>query len=194
MNHEKKFVDGVELYPYHTSSGDLEWVTLEVNVYHANDNLYLGLLHYDKEEGFINQYGSVTTNRIGMPYLFAAIDTEKNGPAIVPFLVENGFGEDTGKCVSSGHNEFPIFKFSEEKLREVCPEEFSFYEKARKGNALRDSQVWKVPSQLDESLGSASGRKPGLDEKIKKVGKEKQHTEKPTQESSRTHPKDSRDI
>lgn len=117
-------------FEYKTRHGDVEQVKITLDIYAHYDNLYLGMDYYDAELGGMVPYTDVTVNTIKMPYLYAAIDTNNNGEEIVSFLEENGFGENTGKVVSSGWCVYPIFQFNEEALQRIAPYEFREYQKA----------------------------------------------------------------
>lgn len=116
-------------FEYRTRHGDVEQVEVTLDIYAYYNNLYLGMNYYDSELGGWDRYTDITVNTIEMPYLYSAIDTNNNGEEIVSFLEENGFGEDTGKVVSSGWCVYPIFKFDEEALQRIAPRELREYQK-----------------------------------------------------------------
>jgi len=115
---------------YKSPWGSTEIVTPKINSYANNNNLYLGLDYFDNEFEEWLPYSDVTVNVGKLPYLESAIDTNNNGTAIVTFLEENGFGYLTGLSIESGFCTFPVFKFNEDKLREVDVENFALYAKA----------------------------------------------------------------
>ena len=118
-------------FKYLTGYGEIEDVRFEMNMYTENNNLYLGLEYYEKEDREWEPYGNITVNVGDLPYLYSALDTNNNNEkCLISFLTENGFGKLTGLKIPSGFCEFPVFQFSEEKLKEVCPMEFEVYQKA----------------------------------------------------------------
>ena len=114
-------------YEYESEYGGKYTVAPYLNTYVDYDNIYLGLYCYDDELKGWEPFCSVTVNIYDLPYLYGAIDTNNNGNKIVDFLEQNGFGIDTCLKAYSGYCEYPIFKFDEEKLREIDPEVFSAY-------------------------------------------------------------------
>lgn len=104
---------------YKCNDGEICKVRPFVASYNSNGNLCLGLEDID-EYGEMSAFGYVTVNTaITMPYLCAAIDTNNMGEGVINFLLENDFGEFTGRAVASGYCEFPIFQFNEDKLMEL---------------------------------------------------------------------------
>lgn len=101
-----------------------------INMYKDNDNLYLGLYCQDKGGEYWEPFCDVTVNTVSLAYLESAVDTNNNGAKIVDFLEANGFGQRTPYVVSSGFCTFPIFKFNEDRLKEIDPKVFTEYQKA----------------------------------------------------------------
>lgn len=154
----KEIKDQEGIFEYIDSYGGTNFVQFKMDMYRDNDNLYLGLDVYDPEVDAMLPYGDVTVNtHVNLPYLHSLIDTNNNGAAIIPFLVEKGFGELTGQSVVSGYCDFPIFKFSEEKLMEVCPKEFSEYRKAYGKAPSLDLKIAKGAMQKTEKGDSEKG-------------------------------------
>lgn len=122
---ELKKQEGV--FEYVDSYGDTNYVRFTMDMYNENDNLYLGLESYDPEFDCFMPYGGITVNVSPLPYLHSTVDTNNNSSAMISFLIKNGIGEPTGDYLPSGRCNFPVFKFSEEKLMELCPKEFSQY-------------------------------------------------------------------
>lgn len=122
---ELKKQEGV--FEYVDSYGGTNYVRFTMDMYNENNNLYLGLESYDPEFDFFEPYGGITVNVRTLPYLHSTVDTNNNSAALISFLIENGIGEPTGDYLRSGFCNFPVFKFSEEKLMELCPKEFSQY-------------------------------------------------------------------
>lgn len=115
----------------------------KISIYSNNNNIYMGFDYYDDEFEGKAPYCNVTVNIGKLPYLHAAIDTNNNGDNIIKFLEDNGFGEMTGKYVSSGFCDFPIIKFNEEILFKIDPfvmEEYSKYNKESLKDQINNSE------------------------------------------------------
>ncbi len=111
---------------YEGYSGDYKVIPY-INVYDENHNLFLGLEAFDPELGGLDYFTSITTNIVPLPYLHAAIDTNKNHENVLNFLNKNKLGKLTGRFVANGYCYYPVFVFNEEKLCEIDPEGFSNY-------------------------------------------------------------------
>ena len=141
-----------KLFDYTSFFGGKYEVEITVNSYVDNKNLYVGLNYYDEEMEGMFPFTAVTVNVDKLPYLQAAIDTNNNGHSIIEFLEENGLGKLTGEYQQSGFCTYPVFKFNEEKLQELCPEEFEEYKQLHgKGISLND----KI-SKATEKRGNVS--------------------------------------
>lgn len=79
------------------------------------------------------------------------MDIEYSGDQHMKFLEEQGIGQFTGKWMPSGFMSFPVFRFNEDKLREIDPEMFAKYAKAY-GREVEE----KKP--LDQQIQKASDR------------------------------------
>lgn len=112
---------------YKSRWGSTVTVVPTLNTYLQNNNLYVGLEFFEKEYGCWEPFTDVTVNVGKLPFLESAIDTNNNGDAIIHFLVQNGFGELTDKFIPSGFCVYPVFRFNEEKLREIDNETFEQY-------------------------------------------------------------------
>lgn len=112
---------------YKTFFGSTETVVPKLNTYAENSNLYVGLDFFDSEFKTWLPYTDVTVNVGKLPFLESAIDINNNGQAIIDFLVKNGFGELTDKVIFSGYCSFPVFRFHENKLREIDAATFEQY-------------------------------------------------------------------
>ena len=150
-------------FEYKTRYGDIERVEVTLDIYAHYDNLYLGMDYYDAELGGKVPYTDITVNAIKMPYLYSAIDTNNNGEEIMTFLEENGFGEDTGRVVSSGWCVYPIFHFNEETLQRMAPYEFREYQKAhgierKKERPLADLAQEAKGRSVEKNAGRAETR------------------------------------
>jgi len=151
-NQEVSIMTEEKGYTYVDSYGDANTVYPRLNYYVSDNNLYLGLVSYEPEIEAMDHYCDVTVNIDTLPYLHAAIDTNNNGQKMVDFLVENGFGEDTGMKISSGFCRYPIFCFNEEKLREIDPVTFAAYAKANGMDQPRlDDRINKAAETKSQS-------------------------------------------
>lgn len=109
-----------------TSFGTTENVTLSVNTYVDNNSLYVGMTTV--EDGFPEPYGDVTVNLLSsVPPYCAFVDTN-NMPELEDFLVKNGIAEFTGIEQRSGYCSYPLYLFSAEKMRGLCPDGMAAYE------------------------------------------------------------------
>lgn len=123
---------------YTDAYGDDNVVAPVLNMYRDNNNLYVGLEEYDPELEDWDSFCSVTVNTaFDLPFLESAINMEYGGQAKIDFLLKNGFGSLTGTKVRSGREEFPVFRFSAEKLKELNPTFFAEYCKIH-GHSLDD--------------------------------------------------------
>lgn len=135
-------------YELESQYGGSYTVCPKLNMYANNDNLYVGLDCQDPADGFWEPFCAVTVNICELPYLYAAIDTNDNGPKILDFLERNGFGQRTDLSIPSGMCNYPLFQFSAEKLREIDAKTFAEYAKAH--------GMEKV--SLDNQIESAAGK------------------------------------
>jgi len=139
------------MFDYRDSYGNNS-VALVLDMYRDNGNLFIGLEEYDKEYDYWDSYCDVTVNVGKLPFLESAINTEYNGPAKVDFLLQNGFGELTGKSIPSGFCTFPVFKFNADKLKELDPEFFEKYAKEH-GVSLDERDVVQDFKDLAKKYG-----------------------------------------
>lgn len=137
---------------YKSRWGSTETVVPKLNTYLENNNLYVGLDFFDPDFEAWLPFTDVTVNVGKLPFLESAIDTNNNGNGIIDFLVQNGFGELTDKFIPSGFCVFPVFRFNEEKLREIDNETFEQYvalvgprkdieSQISKANEIKESQA-----------------------------------------------------
>lgn len=125
-----------------TQFGTTENVTLTVNAYVDNNSLYVGMTTV--EDGFPEPYGDVTVNLLSsVPPYCAFVDTN-NMPELEDFLVKNGIAEFTGIEQRSGYCSYPLYLFSGEKMRVLCPDGMAAYEQA---NGLDKKQDRKEVSR-----------------------------------------------
>ena len=110
--------------------GNMYTVLPKLNCYADNGNLYVGLDFFNDEYSCWEPYADVTVNICDLPFLESALDINNNGSEITDFLVQNELGELTGAVLQSGFCQFPVFKFNEEKLKEIDPDFFKEYAKA----------------------------------------------------------------
>lgn len=132
---------------YTSPWGGTEQVMPKLAMYTENSNLYVGFDYYDKDCETWLPYTDVTVNVGKVSYLESAIDTNNNGQGIVAFLAKNGFGELTGESIPSGFCVFPVFRFNEEKLKEIDGFVFAQYEKAHG----RDKDRSSLDDKIDEA-------------------------------------------
>lgn len=155
MNQEKSF-------EYHWEDESIT-VFPTMDMYRNNNNLYLGLDYWDQELEIRDSWCDLTVNVGNLPYLHSAIDTDLSGEDKIRFLIENGFAEDTGKTLLSGFCTFPVFRFREDKLRELNPEVFAAYAKAHGREKEENSPL---DHQISEAAGkNRSGKAPSLKKK-----------------------------
>lgn len=128
-----------------------------LSIYSDNDNLYMGMVSYETEFGGLEHFASVTVNIVDLPYLHAAIDTNNNGPQILDFLKKNGFGELTGLQIPNGYCVYPVFKFNEDKLRQIAPAGFAEYAKTH-GKQLPTLETQMKDAQTKTQASSQQGR------------------------------------
>lgn len=125
-----------------TKFGTTENVTLTVNTYVDNSSLYVGMTTV--EDGFPEPYCDVTVNLLSsVPPYCAFVDTN-NMPELEDFLVKNGIAEFTGIEQRSGYCSYPLYLFSGEKMRGLCPDGMAAYEQA---NGLDKKQDRKEVSR-----------------------------------------------
>ena len=155
MNRSMKRMDYMDSY------GDIIEVSVQVDVYRENNNLFVGLTCYDEDLEAEDSYCHLTVNVTELPYLHSAIDTTYNGAGKLKFLQDNGFGEPTGWYVHSGYCSYPVFRFREQKLMELEPDTFRVYamlhnrraekketleEKISRARSMPESQMTKETS------------------------------------------------
>ena len=157
---------------YTTPWGTSERVLPKLNMYANNKNLYVGLDYLDTDCEQWLPYTDVTVNLLTLPYLESAIDTNNNGKGIIEWLQNNGFGEPTGEFIQSGFCHFPVFRFNEEKLKEIDSFDFAKYEKAHNMHI-------KKQRPLEETISAAKSRGPSHDSS---TGKSRDKSKKDEQE------------
>lgn len=138
-------------YPYKDSYGDEFTVYPKLDMYDDNDNLYIGLDSFDEDLGGIDDYCDLTVNIYKLPYLCSCVNIEYGGEQHAKFLEEQGIAQFTGKWIPSGFLSFPVFRFNEDKLREIDPKMFAEYAQAH-GREVEE----KKP--LDQQIRQAEAR------------------------------------
>lgn len=141
----------VKGYPYKDSYGDEFTVYPKLNMYADNSNLYVGLDSFDEDIGEVDAYCDLTVNIYKLPYLCSCVNIEYGGEQHAKFLEEQGIAQFTGKWVPSGFMSFPVFRFNEDKLREIDPKMFAEYAKAY-------GKEVEVKKPLDQQIQKASDR------------------------------------
>ena len=122
-----------------TQWGTTEQVSIEINTYLNNGNMYIGLT--TDGDGYPEPYGDVTVN-LGekVPDFCGYIDTN-NMPELEKFLVNNDIGEFTGFMQRSGFCVYPMYMFNVDKLRELCPDRMEAYEMSKGYGKKQEDKV-----------------------------------------------------
>lgn len=142
---------GKKGYPYKDSYGDEFTVYPKLDMYADNDNLYVGLDSFDQDLGGIDQYCDLTVNIYKLPYLCSCVNIEYGGDQHMKFLEEQGIAQFTGKWMPSGFMSFPVFRFNEDKLREIDPKMFAEY-------AMAHGKEVSAKEPLAQQIQSATQR------------------------------------
>ncbi len=136
---ETKWGESCTVYPY-------------IGKYSENNNLFMGLTYFDKETQNVASFADITINAGKLPYLHSALNPFIMEEGFIDFLVDNGFGELTGTQLQADFSTYPVFRFNEEKLREVSMADFSDYARANGQRVLP-----KAPP-LDKTIQKAEGK------------------------------------
>ena len=150
-----------EIFTYIDNYGDENKVALVLNMYKDNGNLFVGLEEYDEDLEDWDSYCNVTKNICELPYLESAINMDYGGQEKIKFLTDNGFGELTDKTVREGRDVYPVFRFYEDKLKEVDSDFFAKY--AKEHGREPDGLI-----ELDEQIRSASEKVQAGSESVSK--------------------------
>ena len=111
-----------------TQWGTTEKIQLEICNYMNNNGLYIGLSAVGGE--YPESYGDLTVNlESKAPDYCGYVDTSSM-PELEKFITDHDIGEFTGLSKRSGFCEFPLYMFNPDKLRELCPDGMSAYEKS----------------------------------------------------------------
>lgn len=119
-----------KMFVYTDNYGDDNNVSIRLDMYRENDNLFIGLEEHDEEFDFWSSYCNVTVNIAVLPFLESTIESTLGGQEKINFLVQNGFGELAGYSLKSGFCTYPVFRFNADKLKETDSEFFEKYAKA----------------------------------------------------------------
>ena len=149
---------------YTDNYGDDNEVAVVLDMYRDNDNLFVGLEEYDEELDLWDSYCHVTVNVGKLPFLESAINMKYGGQEKIQFLVQNGFGVLTDKKLRSGGEVYPVFRFNEEKLKELAPELFEKYAKAHESEVVS-------PFSLNAKISAANQVKRDLNSKSRTMDK-----------------------
>lgn len=150
----------IQTYEYESEHGGKYLLAPKLGMYANNNNLSVQFFSYDETENFWEPFCSATTNIVSLAYLEAAIDTNDNGFKMLDFLEQNGFGQRTPFIVASGFCTYPIFKFNEQKLRQIDPKIFRDYKKAyRMDKPPLTKQIHMAQSQSETNLPSKNAPK-----------------------------------
>lgn len=96
-------------------------ITLDLDHYAENGNLYVGLVSWD--EGFPEPWSDLTVN-LSVPCKpnCAFIDTNNNGEQIIDWLIKNGLGKKTRRIGQSGWCTYPEFEFDMDAVNKYVEE------------------------------------------------------------------------
>lgn len=127
MNAEFLTEDGLKSLDLQTEwSEETTKVFLDISTYMNNGNIYVSIV--SEEEGYLEPYADLTVNfDETLPSYHAYIDVNNLSTA-EEFIRENGLGEPTGKVKLSGFCSYPLYKFNEDRLKEVCKKGIEAYE------------------------------------------------------------------
>jgi hypothetical protein len=102
-------------------------VKLDINNYFNNNCLYIGLLRNNGEwfEPFID----LTVNIGEETKDYCAFINMNKYPELKNFLIYNRLGEFTGEVKEINGYKYHLFRFDENKLRNICPEGVDLYER-----------------------------------------------------------------
>lgn len=103
-------------------------VVLYMQQYRNNGQIFLGLAHW--EDGGYEPFANITVNiDEPTPDYCGYLDTN-NLSNVEKFVVAHKLGEFTGFTGRSGYCEYPLYRFNAEKLRELCPQQMTEYERS----------------------------------------------------------------
>ena len=93
--------------------------------YMDNNRIYIGCMCEDEEYGGYEPYCDVTVNlnQIIPTGNYGFLDTNNGDPNLFRLMKANRWIEDTGILGFSGWCSYPLVKFSEEFINEICESE-----------------------------------------------------------------------
>lgn len=126
-------------FPIMDASGVRIDTYFQIETYASNNNLAIRLLSEEPDDGYLEDYASLTVNIAELPPYAAAIDTNNLPSSIVSALEEKGIAHVTG-CIQSGFCTYPVVRFDAEKLAAMDPGGASRYADAvsQKAGGKRD--------------------------------------------------------
>lgn len=103
-------------------------LSLTVDSFGSTNNISIGLTSI--EDGCEELFAELTVdfNEEVLPAYHGYLDIGGNLEGIEELVEENGLGERTGKVKQSGFDSYPLYKFNEEKLKELDPKGIEAYE------------------------------------------------------------------
>lgn len=138
-----------QMFQFPTFRGHTSTVTVRVNSYLDNKNLYVGLtLH---EDGYPEPFGDMSVNIDDLPPFSAALDTN-NLPYVAEFVVREGLAKPTGINLSSGYCQYPVYQFDPEALRALDPGGCAQYE--REVVSTQKHESVDLAKEIEEMTGS----------------------------------------
>lgn len=112
-----------------------EELTLTMDTYFNNENMYIGLDCMD--DGYPEPFCDLTVNLDEtLPPYMAYVDTN-NLPQAEALIRVAGLGEPTGQMKASGFCMYPLYSFNKERLQEYCPDGVLNYEASLSAPAKR---------------------------------------------------------
>lgn len=138
-----------QMFQFPTFRGHTSTVTVRVNSYLHNKNLYVGLtLH---EDGYPEPFGDMSVNIDDLPPFSAALDTN-NLPHVAEFVEREGLAKPTGINLSSGYCQYPVYQFDPEALRALDPGGCAQYEREVVSTQKHESA--DLAKEIEEMTGS----------------------------------------
>lgn len=103
---------------------------LSIQIGHYN-NGGLAIRAYTNEAGYPEPWSNITVNLdldIPIEKFVAFINVNNDNDSMIDALIENGFGELTGRGCKTPYVIYPEFRFYPEKLKEFDEENFEEYD------------------------------------------------------------------
>lgn len=118
-----------EMLVYHSEiTGDTH-VTLDIQQYMNDGNLYIGLM--SSEDGYEEPFDSLTVNLGDRTPDYCGYVNTNHLLQAEKFIEENSLGTFTGLTKQSGYCIYPLYMFEPDRLRELCPDGLALYEADR---------------------------------------------------------------